>query len=147
MSQPALPSTKDRLDSWKDIAVYLTRDISTVQRWEQREKMPVHRHLHDRRGSVYAFRSELDVWLETRRTRLTQDAERRALDALQTFAPASAPRSFARLHWMRAAVFTALVLASIVYLFVSSRVATSPRMIRSVAVLPLQNLSGDSGQD
>ena len=66
MSQPALPSTKDRLDSWKDIAVYLKRDVSTVQRWEQREKMPVHRHLHDRRGSVYAFRSELDVWLETR---------------------------------------------------------------------------------
>ena len=32
----------------------------------------------------------------------------------------------------------------IAYLFVSSRVATTPRMIRSVAVLPLQNLSGDS---
>lgn len=48
---------------------------------------------------------------------------------------------------MRAAVTTALVLASIAYLFVSSRVATTPRMIRSVAVLPLQNLSGDSDQD
>ena len=147
MSQPALPSTEDRLDSWKDIAVYLKRDISTVQRWEQREKMPVHRHQHDRRGSVYAFRCELDVWLETRRTRLKQDAERRALDGVGTFAPASAVRSLARLHWMRAAVTTALVLASIAYLFVSSRVATTPRMIRSVAVLPLQNLSGDSGQD
>ena len=147
MSQPALPSTEDRLDSWKDIAVYLKRDISTVQRWEQREKMPVHRHQHDRRGSVYAFRSELDVWLETRRTRLKQDAERRALDGVGTFAPASAVRSLARLHWMRAAVATALVLASIAYLFVSSRVATTARMIRSVAVLPLQNLSGDSGQD
>ena len=146
MSQPALPSTEDRLDSWKDIAVYLKRDISTVQRWEQREKMPVHRHLHDRRGSAYAFRSELDVWLETRRTRLKQDAERRALDGVGTFAPASAMRSLARLHW-RAAVTTALVLASIAYLFVSSRLATTPRTIRSVAVLPLQNLSGDSGQD
>jgi hypothetical protein len=97
MSQPALPSTEDRLDSWKDIAVYLKRDISTVQRWEQREKMPVHRHQHDRRGSVYAFRCELDVWLETRRTRLKQDAERRALDGVGTFAPASAVRSLARL--------------------------------------------------
>ena len=124
MSQPALPSTEDRLDSWKDIAVYLKRDISTVQRWEQREKMPVHRHQHDRRGSVYAFRCELDVWLETRRTRLKQDAERRALDGVGTFAPASAVRSLARLHWMRA-VTTALVLASIAYLFVSSRVATT----------------------
>ena len=106
--------------------------------------MPVHRHQHDRRGSVCAFRCELDVWLETRRTRLKQDAERRALDGVGTFAPASAVRSLARLHWMGAAVTTALVLASIAY--VSSRVATT-RMIRSVAVLPLQNLSGDSGQD
>jgi pentatricopeptide repeat protein len=147
MNQPALSSTEDRLDSWKDVAVYLKRDISTVQRWEQREKMPVHRHLHDRRGSVYAFRSELDVWLETRRTGLKQDAERRALDGVETFAHASAMRSLARLHWKRAAVTTALLLAWIAYLFVSSRVATTPRMIRSVAVLPLQNLSGDSGQD
>jgi TolB-like protein/tetratricopeptide (TPR) repeat protein len=147
MSQPAQPSTTDRLDSWKDIAVYLKRDISTVQRWEQREKMPVHRHLHDRRGSVYAFHSELDVWLETRRPRLKQDAETRALDGVETIAPASAVRILAKLQWMRAAVATALVLAGIAYLFVSSRVATTPRMIRAVAVLPLQNLSGDSGQD
>jgi len=109
--------------------------------------MPVHRHLHDSRGSVYAFRSELDLWLETRRTRLKQDAEMPALDGVETLAPASALRSVARLQWMRAAVTTALVLASIAYLFVSSRVATTPRTIRSVAVLPLQNLSRDSGQD
>src|SRR4030095_16446306 len=102
MSQPALPSTEDRLDSWKDIAVYLKRDISTVQRWEQREKMPVHRHQHDRRGAVYAFRCELVVVPGNRRTRLKQDAERRALDGVGTFA-ASAVRSLARLHRMRAA--------------------------------------------
>lgn len=147
MSQPALPSTQDRLDSWKDIAVYLKRDISTVQRWEQRENMPVHRHLHDRRGSVYGFRSELDVWLETRRSRLEQEAGRRALASVETLAPASALRSLARRHRVRAAVTTALVLASVSYLFLSRRVATTPRMIRSIAVLPLQNLSGDSGQD
>src|ERR1700753_682430 len=52
----------DRLDSWKKIAVYLKRDVTTVQRWERREGMPVHRHLHDKQGSVFAFRSELDEW-------------------------------------------------------------------------------------
>ena len=52
----------DRLDSWKDIAGYLRRDVSTVQRWEKREGMPVHRHVHEKLGSVYAFRSELDAW-------------------------------------------------------------------------------------
>ena len=56
----------DRLDSWKDIAGYLRRDVSTVQRWEKREGMPVHRHLHEKLGSVYAFRSELDGWSRSR---------------------------------------------------------------------------------
>ena len=58
------------MDSWKDIAGYLQRDVSTVQRWEKRESMPVHRHVHDKLGSVYAFRSELDVWWHGRRSHL-----------------------------------------------------------------------------
>jgi Tol biopolymer transport system component len=59
-------STEDRLDSWKAISVYLKRDVKTAQRWEKREGMPVHRHLHDKLGSVYAYRSELDAWLSRR---------------------------------------------------------------------------------
>src|SRR6202046_4685803 len=59
---PAERTPGTRLDSWKEIAVYLNRDVTTVQRWEKREGMPVHRHLHDRMGSVYASRAELDAW-------------------------------------------------------------------------------------
>jgi hypothetical protein len=55
-----------RLDSWKEIARYLNRDESTVQRWEKRESMPVHRHVHDKRGSVYAYPAELDAWWQGR---------------------------------------------------------------------------------
>src|SRR5690242_20392600 len=62
----------DRLDSWKEIAAYLDRDMTTVQRWEKREGMPVHRHLHDRMGSVYASRAELDAWAESRNLRAGQ---------------------------------------------------------------------------
>lgn len=58
--------TDDRLDSWKDIAAHLKRDVSTVQRWEKREAMPVHRHVHDKLGSVYASRTELDQWWKRR---------------------------------------------------------------------------------
>jgi Tol biopolymer transport system component len=68
--EPQLPPS-DRLDSWKKIAVYLKRDVSTVQRWERRESMPVHRHLHDKQGSVFAYRSELDHWWQSRRAQLT----------------------------------------------------------------------------
>ena len=67
--QSALPPTRtrdDRLESWKEIAAYLNRDVTTVQRWEKREGMPVHRHQHDKIGSIYAFRSELDTWTHSR---------------------------------------------------------------------------------
>ncbi len=63
---PSLTPPEDRLDSWKEIAAYLNRDVTTVQRWEKREGMPVHRHLHDKMGSVYASRAELDAWTRSR---------------------------------------------------------------------------------
>ena len=69
-SEPPLPQSQacgDRLDSWKEVAAYLKRGVSTVQRWEQGEGLPVHRHQHGRGGSVYAYRAELDHWLAGRR--------------------------------------------------------------------------------
>jgi Tol biopolymer transport system component len=63
-----------QLNSWKEIAAYLARDVTTVQRWEKREGMPVHRHLHDKIGSVYAFRSELDAWARSRNLRGAQES-------------------------------------------------------------------------
>ena len=66
---PSAERSNDRLDSWKEIAAYLNRDVTTVQRWEKREGMPVHRHLHDRMGSVYAFRADLDEWVRSRNLR------------------------------------------------------------------------------
>ena len=55
-----------RLDSWKEIAVYLGRDIRTVQRWEQSEGLPVRRVFHKKASSVYALANELDAWLSNR---------------------------------------------------------------------------------
>jgi Tol biopolymer transport system component len=66
---PSERPLEDRLDSWKEIAAYLKRDVTTVQRWEKREGMPVHRHLHDRMGSVYASRADLDAWMRGRNFR------------------------------------------------------------------------------
>jgi len=72
MGEPTLSPTPTerpleyRLSSWKEIAAYLKRDVTTVQRWEKREGMPGHRHVHDRMGSVYAFRTELSTWMLSR---------------------------------------------------------------------------------
>jgi TolB-like protein len=61
----------DRLDSWKEIAAYLNRGVRTVRRWEREEGMPVHRQVHRVLGSVYAFKSEIELWRQTGRPRLT----------------------------------------------------------------------------
>lgn len=61
-----ISSREDLLNSWKDIGAYFGRDVTTVQRWEKREGMPVHRHVHDKIGSVYAYRVELDAWAASR---------------------------------------------------------------------------------
>ena len=87
---PFEPASGDRLDSWKEIAAYLKRDVTTVQRWEKREGMPVRRHLHDKQGSVYAFRSELDTWAHGRNRFPPEGAE-----AETAFDPGGPPVSVA----------------------------------------------------
>ena len=78
-SQASEPPVGERLESWKEIAAYLKRDVRTVQRWEGREGLPVRRHMHDKLGTVYAYKPELEAWLNNRRPRLEQDVFRRRL--------------------------------------------------------------------
>jgi Tol biopolymer transport system component len=63
----------ERLESWKEIAAYLRRDVRTVQRWEKYEGLPVHRHLHRRVASVYALVAELDTWMASRHNQPAPD--------------------------------------------------------------------------
>jgi len=54
------------LDSWKEIASFLNRGVRTVQRWERTEGLPVRRHKHLERGTVFAHPSELKAWQRAR---------------------------------------------------------------------------------
>ena len=65
-SDGAPESNRDRLDSWKEIAAHLGRGVTTVQRWEEQEGLPIRRLPHAKKGSVFASRRELDAWLEQR---------------------------------------------------------------------------------
>jgi TolB-like protein/Tfp pilus assembly protein PilF len=150
----------DRLDSWKDIAAYLKRDVSTVQRWEKRERMPVHRHLHDRLGTVYGFRSELDAWWRGRGVGLAQEQAR----AAETATPATAetheddqppepgehahrgPARWPRRWLLLAGVVALGLVATIAYLSSFAGDRGKPA-IESLAVLPLDNLSEDPTQE
>ncbi len=52
-----------RLDSWKDIAAYLRRDVRTAIRWEKEKGLPVRRVPGGQRKAVFAYTAELDSWL------------------------------------------------------------------------------------
>ena len=128
----------ERLDSWKKIAAYLKRTESTVRRWEK-EGLPVHRHAHKKKATIYAYTSEIDAWWNVGRARL---------EAAEAVA-ASPPRKAA---WWAA---TGLVLLVVAAGFASNVAGVRDRLlglplageITSMAVLPLKNLSGDQGQD
>ena len=60
------PLPGKKLDSWGEIASYLGREVRTVQRWERTEGLPVHRHEHKKKSTVYAFAGELDAWIKNR---------------------------------------------------------------------------------
>ena len=137
---PSSSETK-RLDSWKEIAAYLHRDLSTVQRWEKREGMPVYRHVHDKRGSVYAVPEELDAWQENRRV-----AEASGTDIV-AFAESEARWWRSRVWWVVAAVVCVGLAAGYVARRGHAKAAVTGSQIRSLAVLPLENLSGESGQE
>ena len=76
------PASNERLDSWKELASYLKRNVRTVQRWEKKEGLPVYRHIHDKLGSVYAYRQELDEW---RNRRCVQTKQAEAVQILNPF--------------------------------------------------------------
>ena len=64
-----------RLNSWKEIASYLQRDVRTVQRWHQRAGLPVHRHADPQQRGVFAFEEELGAWANRVRRNPTGEPE------------------------------------------------------------------------
>jgi TolB-like protein/Tfp pilus assembly protein PilF len=146
---PAEKPSDDRLDSWKEIAAHLGRDVTTVQRWEKREGMPVHRHLHDKRGSVYALGPELDSWVQSRRPRLGEEDERQKSDVpVEAESEHERRATLPARGWLAVAGLAVLLLVAVAYVLARGHVGNSARpQIRSLAVLPLKNLSGDPAQE
>jgi len=140
-------SRSRRLEAWKEIASYLGRDVTTVRRWEKREGLPVHRLHHSKLGSVYAYTWELDTW-----------RNERVSGALP---PASDSDSVPATTWLagrsiKAIVLGGLTIGLLVILaagfawFVRARTtstASRSARIRALAVLPLENFSGNPEQD
>jgi Tol biopolymer transport system component len=62
---PENHAANGRLDSWKEIADYLKRDVRTAIRWEKEKGLPVHRVPGGRRQTVFAHQHEIDAWMRS----------------------------------------------------------------------------------
>src|SRR3954453_11759530 len=61
-----MQSGRVRLDGWKEISTGLGVSERTARRYESQECLPVLRHIHEKRGSVYAWSDELESWKQAR---------------------------------------------------------------------------------
>ncbi|HLQ64428.1 MAG TPA: tetratricopeptide repeat protein [bacterium] len=125
-----------RLDSWKEIAAYLKRGESTVRRWEK-EGLPVRRHAHKSKASVYAYTSEIDVWWNDGRARL---------ESIENAAGGRRQRvvGLVAAGLVLLGVGLALNVGGVRDRLLGRSVAGE---VTSIAVLPLKNISGDPQQD
>ena len=51
-----------RLESWKAIAQYLGKDVTTAIRWEREKGLPVHRQTEGKRQVVFSYSTEIEHW-------------------------------------------------------------------------------------
>ena len=141
-------SARETLQSWKEIAAYLGRDVRTCRRWEEHLGLPIHRLNGSRRARVLAYRDEIDWWLETK---LHERDSAASLGAPASGPSAAAPvgRSISPFRrWYALIAFTAFsVIAVLGWRTISNG---RPRFVPSgsrptLAVLPFVNGTGDEG--
>lgn len=128
-----------RLESWKEIAAYLGRDVTTVRRWEKREGLPVYRLQHSKLGSVYAYTLELDAWRE-------KEADRETLAGATDTPDAAAGHHPARIRpvrrWLVVGGVALVALLVVAYLSTRSR-AYNVNEEDTVVVADFANSTGD----
>jgi len=151
------PTSGKRLDSWKEIAAFLGRAERTVKRWETERGLPVHRVPGEGRSAVFAYANELSEWLEGHETE--SEVAPTSPAVAEAAASASQPETeratalpIRRQRWAQI-LLAALAVTAVVVLMAWPRRkpklvdAANSGQIRSLAVLPLQNLSNDASQE
>jgi len=137
-TSPPVPEREQRLDSWKEIADYLGKDVRTAIRWEKERGLPVRRLPGGKRQPVFAFVAEIDAWVARREAPLENSAPQQGSPvdqgrngfAVAVPARRSAPIPFRALTGLAA-------LAALVFLvwFLNTR-NRQPHGIRAANALP-----------
>ena len=77
---------------WKEIARYLGKSVRTVQRHERELGLPVRRVSGNRKGSVVAAKSDLDLWLKSSPT--MQESFNRSSRTIQEYLSSEIAKGF-----------------------------------------------------
>ncbi len=120
-------------DSWKEIAVYLRRTPRTCRRWEHELGLPIHRLDGSPKASIFAYKEELDRWLDEK------------LHEKRRITISFVPRKLV----VPGVSVLAIVAATIVILSVTPGRETvlPPPGKPSLAILYFENMSGDPSLD
>ena len=86
-----IPERGTRLDSWKEIAAYLNRDLRTLQRWEKTANLPIRRLNKPGTRAVFAYTGDLDEWLRQQGPAPASSSPEDRPVAMAAPAPARAP--------------------------------------------------------
>lgn len=130
-----------RLDSWKEIAAYLQRDVRTLQRWEKTAGLPVRRMQKPGLRAVYAYTADLDEWIRDQDPRTIEPAEASADTPAAPPAPAptTAPQRWP-LRWMAYAAIAAV-------LVVTASLALRPRPPATFGPFSARPITSEPGNE
>ena len=128
--------SREVLESWKEISDYLKRTVKTCQRWEQDLELPIRRLDGTPRARVFAYKDELDYWLEDKLD--NQD--------ISTTKYLRVGKQKPKRLWIALSASLALIiLAAIAIRFIPGiDFVSSPIGKPHLAVLPIQNNTGDN---
>jgi TolB-like protein/Flp pilus assembly protein TadD len=163
--QPAVHDrlANDRLDSWKEIAAYLKKEVRTVQRWEKSSGLPIRRLAHGKLGSVFAYKQDLDAWWQESQSKLDVEENKFdeaayppgsnvavlasvAVESEETTSNDAQPNRLRRLAVLILVILGATILLRVFWRQIGD-VVGFPRAKMVLAVRPFKNMSGDPNQD
>jgi TolB-like protein/Tfp pilus assembly protein PilF len=128
------------LESWKEIADYLKKAERTCRRWEKDFNLPVHRMDGSPKARVFAYKHELDQWIQEMLHKTDESGKREI-----SFKGLNKTLSFTFLSLalcLIGVIIWAVFFEGPDFSFLNFITGRAP-LIDTIAVLPLENLSGE----
>jgi tetratricopeptide (TPR) repeat protein len=126
---------EELLESWKEISAYLNRNIRTCQYWEKKHGLPVHRIEDSPKARVFAYKKELDRWLQEKLHK-GELVKRNILSSLFQ-------KNKILAIFVLACIFLVFLALVILPFFRKKEIVQLPSSKPSVVIMPFSNNSGD----